>query len=52
MTNGSLIFVCGEDSMVLDAADLYEEDYSNYYLTGTSNVTFAGETRSPRSSTA
>ena len=42
-TNGSLIFVCGEDSMVLDAADLYEEDYSNYYLTGTSNVTFAGE---------
>ena len=43
VTNGSLIFVCGEDSMVLDAADLYEEDYSNYYLTGTSNVTFAGE---------
>ena len=45
MTNGSLILVCGENSTVLDAADLYEEDYSNYYLTGTSSVTFDGENK-------
>ena len=40
VTNGSLILACGENSTVLDAADLYEEDYSNYSLTGTSSVTF------------
>ncbi len=45
VTNGSLILVCGENSTVLDAADLYEEDYSNYYLTGTSSVTFDGENK-------
>ena len=45
MTNGSLILVCGENSTVLDAADLYEEDYSSYSLTGTSSVTFDGENK-------
>ena len=29
--------------MVLDAADLYEYDYSAYYTTGSANVTFGGE---------
>ena len=28
--NGSLIFVSGEESTVLDASDLYEYDYSDY----------------------
>ena len=45
VTNGSLILVCGENSTVLDAADLYEEDYSNYSLTGTSSVIFDGENK-------
>lgn len=40
---GSLIVVCGEQSLVLDAAELYEQDYSDYYLTGTASVTFDGE---------
>ena len=44
-TNGSLILVCGDKSVVLDAADLYEEDYSNYYLTGTSSASFDGENK-------
>lgn len=42
-SSGSLILVCGEKSTVLDAADLYEYDYSNYYTTGTYSVTFGGE---------
>lgn len=43
--NGSLILVCGEKSTVLDASDLYTEDYSNYYLNGSSSVTFDGESK-------
>lgn len=43
--NGSLIFVCGENSTVLDAADLYEYDYSDYYTTGSANVSFDGENK-------
>ena len=43
--NGSLIVVCGDDSVVLDAADLYEYDYSDYYYTGTYSVTFDGENK-------
>lgn len=43
--NGSLILVCGEKTTVLDASDLYTEDYSNYYLTGSSSVTFDGESK-------
>ncbi len=33
----------GENSAVLDAADLYEYDYTDYYTTGSANVTFGGE---------
>ncbi len=40
---GSLIVTCGENSTVLDAADLYEYDYTNYYTTGSASVTFGGE---------
>lgn len=40
---GSLIVASGDDSVVLDAADLYEYDYSDYYTTGSANVTFGGE---------
>ena len=43
--NGSLILTCGEKSVVLDASDLYTEDYSNYYLNGSSSVTFDGESK-------
>lgn len=42
---GSLIVVCGEQSVVLDAAELYEYDYSNYYTTGSYGVTFGGESK-------
>ena len=42
-TSGSLILVSGEQSVVLDASDLYDYDYSDYYTTGTYSVTFAGE---------
>lgn len=43
VSTGSLIVVSGEDSEVLDAADLYEYDYSNYYTTGSYSVNFGGE---------
>ena len=43
VSTGSLIVVSGENSVVLDAADLYEYDYSDYYTTGSANVTFGGE---------
>lgn len=43
--NGSLILTCGEKSTVLDASELYTEDYSNYYLNGSSSVTFDGESK-------
>ena len=43
--NGSLILTCGEKNVVLDASDLYTEDYSNYYLNGSSSVTFDGESK-------
>ena len=42
-STGSLIVTSGEDSVVLDATDLYEYDYSDYYTTGSANVTFGGE---------
>jgi len=35
--------VSGENSEVLNAAELYEYDYSDYYTTGAANVTFGGE---------
>ena len=43
LTSGGLILVCGEQSKVLDAADLYDYDYSDYYTTGSASVTFDGE---------
>ena len=43
VSTGSLIVVSGENNVVLDAADLYEYDYSDYYTTGSANVTFGGE---------
>lgn len=43
VSTGSLIVVSGENSVVLDASELYEYDYSDYYTTGAANVTFGGE---------
>lgn len=43
VSTGSLIVVSGDDSVVLDATELYEYDYSDYYTTGSANVTFGGE---------
>ena len=43
LTSGGLIFVSGEKSKVVDAADLYDYDYSNYASTGSYSVTFDGE---------
>lgn len=43
VSSGSLIVTCGENSTVLDAADLYEYDYTDYYTTGSASVTFGGE---------
>ena len=42
VSTGSLIVTCGENSTVLDAADLYEYDYTDYYTTGSASVTFGG----------
>ena len=43
--NGSLILVSGEKSVVLEASDLYDYDYSDYYTTGSYSVTFGGENK-------
>ena len=43
--NGSLILVSGEKSVVLEASDLYDYDYSDYYATGSYSVTFGGENK-------
>lgn len=45
VSTGSLIVVCGEQSIVLDAAELYVYDYSSYYTTGSYSVTFGGESQ-------
>ena len=42
---GSLIFVSGGRSRVLEAADLYDHDYSGYSVTGSETMTFGGESR-------
>ena len=42
-SEGSIIVVCGERSKVIDSADLYTYDYSNYYTTGSYDVMFDGE---------
>lgn len=43
--SGSLILVSGEQSVVLDASDLYDYDDSDYYTTGSYRVTFSGESK-------
>jgi len=43
--SGSLILVSGEKSAVLEASDLYDYDYSDYYTTGSYSVTFGGENK-------
>ena len=43
--SGSLILVSGEQSVVLDASDLYDYDYSDYSTTGSYRVTFSGESK-------
>ncbi len=45
LSSGSLILTSGENSIVLDAAELYEYDYSDYYYTGTYDVKFDGESK-------
>lgn len=40
---GGLIVVCGDRSAAIAASDLYTNDYSNYYTTGTYDVQFDGE---------
>ena len=42
-SSGSVILVSGDQNVVLDASELYDYDYSDYYTTGTYSVTFAGE---------
>ena len=42
-SSGSVILVSGDQNVVLDASDLYDYDYSDYYTAGTYSVTFAGE---------
>lgn len=42
-SSGSLILVSGEDSLVLDAAELYEYDYTDYASTGSYSLRFDGE---------
>ena len=41
--NNSLIVVCGERSSYISYNDLYEYDYSNYYTTGSYDISFTGE---------
>lgn len=41
--NNSLIVECGEKYRYVDYYDIYEYDYSNYYYTGSYDVSFAGE---------
>lgn len=41
--NNSLVVVCGERYRYVDYGDIYQYDYSNYYTTGSYEVSFAGE---------
>ena len=43
VSDNSLIVVSGTRWRYVDSADMYEFDYSNYYTTGTYDVSFAGE---------
>lgn len=40
-----MILVSGDQNVVLDASDLYDYDYSDYYATGSYSVTFGGENK-------
>ncbi len=42
-TEGSLLVVCGDKKNLVDANDIYPQDYSNYYTTGSASVSFDGE---------
>lgn len=42
-SEGSIIVVSGDRSKVIDSADLYTYDYSDYYTTGSYDVLFDGE---------
>lgn len=42
-SEGSIIAVCGDRSKLIDANDLYQYDYSNYYTTGSYDMLFDGE---------
>lgn len=44
-SESSLVLVSGEKSVVLEASDLYDYDYSDYYATGSYSVTFGGENK-------
>ena len=41
--DNSLVVVCGDRNTYVANSDIYEYDYSNYYTTGTYDVSFAGE---------
>lgn len=41
--NNSLVVECGERNTYVSYADIYEYDYSNYYYTGSYDVSFNGE---------
>lgn len=42
-TEGSILVKCGGRTKLVNAADMYEYDYSDYYTTGSASVTFGGE---------
>ena len=43
VTDNSLVVVCGDRSRYVDYYDIYEYDMSNYYYSGSYDVSFAGE---------
>lgn len=43
VNNNSLVVTCGERYRYVDYNDIYEVDYSNYYTTGSYDVSFGGE---------
>lgn len=43
ITNNDIIVVCGTKYKHIANADMYEQDYSSYYTTGSATTSFAGE---------
>lgn len=41
--NNSLVVECGDRNMYISYSDIYEYDYSDYYYSGSYDVSFAGE---------